>query len=308
MPAATTTSLALGDAGGEFGLAWLDLSTGDVDAPAGRGGDARRRAGARSIPARSWCPSACFSAPTSSSCSATGRPRSRRSPTAASTARPGGGGSMALLRRRHARRVRQLRPRRAGGGRARSSTMSRRRSAASCRSSPRRASCGRRGHGDRCRDAAQPRAGRRRSAASGAAACWPSIDRTVTGAGARLLAEHLSAPLTDPEAIGARLDMVAVLRWPTNGCARICARCCATAPTSSGRCRGSALGRGGPRDLAALRDTLGEVPGLRRRLGGPGEACRPPPDLAVAASRDLGEHGALVDRPRPAPSRRICRC
>ncbi|MDA0704309.1 MAG: DNA mismatch repair protein MutS, partial [Proteobacteria bacterium] len=35
-----------------------------------------------------------------------------------------------------------------------------------------------------------------------------TIDRTVTGPGARLLAAHLSAPLTDPEAIGGRLDMV----------------------------------------------------------------------------------------------------
>src|SRR5919109_493810 len=36
-----------------------------------------------------------------------------------------------------------------------------------------------------------------------------AIDRTVTGAGARLLAERLTAPLTDPRAIDARLDAVA---------------------------------------------------------------------------------------------------
>ena len=35
-----------------------------------------------------------------------------------------------------------------------------------------------------------------------------AIDRTVTGAGARLLTQHLAAPLTDPAAIGERLDMV----------------------------------------------------------------------------------------------------
>src|SRR5690606_10620880 len=35
-----------------------------------------------------------------------------------------------------------------------------------------------------------------------------TLDRTVTGAGARLLAERLSAPLTDPNAINARLDAV----------------------------------------------------------------------------------------------------
>src|SRR5579885_266004 len=36
-----------------------------------------------------------------------------------------------------------------------------------------------------------------------------TIDRTVTGAGARLLAEHLASPLTDPRAIEQRLDAVA---------------------------------------------------------------------------------------------------
>src|SRR6266481_2668195 len=35
-----------------------------------------------------------------------------------------------------------------------------------------------------------------------------TIDRTLTGPGARLLAEQLAAPLTQPEAIGARLDAV----------------------------------------------------------------------------------------------------
>ena len=35
-----------------------------------------------------------------------------------------------------------------------------------------------------------------------------TIDRTATAAGARLLAEHLAAPLTDPAAIAARLDAV----------------------------------------------------------------------------------------------------
>jgi len=35
-----------------------------------------------------------------------------------------------------------------------------------------------------------------------------TVDRTVTGPGARLLAQRLAAPLTDPEAVGRRLDMV----------------------------------------------------------------------------------------------------
>ncbi|HEX6101902.1 MAG TPA: DNA mismatch repair protein MutS, partial [Alphaproteobacteria bacterium] len=35
-----------------------------------------------------------------------------------------------------------------------------------------------------------------------------AIDRSLTGAGARLLSQRIGAPLTDPEAIGARLDAV----------------------------------------------------------------------------------------------------
>ena len=38
-----------------------------------------------------------------------------------------------------------------------------------------------------------------------------AIDRTLTPAGARLLAERLAAPLTDPRAIARRLDAVDVL-------------------------------------------------------------------------------------------------
>src|ERR1051326_168824 len=43
-----------------------------------------------------------------------------------------------------------------------------------------------------------------------------TIDRTLTGAGARLLAEHLAAPLTDPEAVEARLESVQFLLDRTN--------------------------------------------------------------------------------------------
>ncbi len=54
------------------------------------------------------------------------------------------------------------------------------------------------------------------------------------------------------------------------------------------------LGRGGPRDLAALRRSLGETAALRDMLAGPGLV--PLPELLAAAQRGLGEHGVLVDR------------
>ncbi|MBF0333677.1 MAG: DNA mismatch repair protein MutS [Alphaproteobacteria bacterium] len=124
-----------------------------------------------------------------------------------------------------------------------------------------------------------------------------TIDRSVTGAGARLLAQHVAAPLTDPAAIEARLDMVAffvdqpALREAARG--RL-ARC----PDIERALSRLTLQRGGPRDLAALRDALGEIPGLRAALNG-GALDRPPEGVA-AALVDLGQHEMLVERLRRA--------
>ena len=85
-----------------------------------------------------------------------------------------------------------------------------------------------------------------------------TIDRTVTGAGARLLAAHLSAPLTDPEAIDRRLDAVGFfaeqdgLRGDLRGDLR-------RAPDLERALGRLVLGRGGPRDLAAIRDGLAQA-------------------------------------------------
>jgi DNA mismatch repair protein MutS len=120
-----------------------------------------------------------------------------------------------------------------------------------------------------------------------------AIDRSVTGAGARLLAEHLAAPLTDAAAIGARLDMVEFfvtaerLREDIRNVLRHC-------PDIERALSRIALGRGGPRDLASLRDTLGETAGLRKLLIG--TALATPPALAEQACRDLGDHATLVER------------
>jgi DNA mismatch repair protein MutS len=119
------------------------------------------------------------------------------------------------------------------------------------------------------------------------------IDRTATGAGCRLLADHLAAPLTDPATIGARLDAVQFLveRTDIRGQLRERLRHCPDIERALTRL---SLGRGGPRDLAALRDALGETATLRRMLTEPGLV--PLPALLEEAERRLGEHGALVDR------------
>ena len=119
------------------------------------------------------------------------------------------------------------------------------------------------------------------------------IDRTVTAAGARLLAEHLAAPLTAPPAIGARLDAVEFfidgpdLRRSVRERLRHC-------PDIERALTRLSLGRGGPRDLAALRQSLGETASLREMLAEAGLV--PLPERLAAARRGLGEHGVLVDR------------
>ena len=118
-----------------------------------------------------------------------------------------------------------------------------------------------------------------------------TIDRTVTGAGARMLAEWLAAPLTEPTEIAERHDAVAALladqrlREDVRGLLK------RTADIERAMAR-LALGRGGPRDLAALRDTLAVAGELRARLA----AASLTPALLAQAQRDLGEHGVLVDR------------
>ena len=119
-----------------------------------------------------------------------------------------------------------------------------------------------------------------------------TIDRTVTGAGARLLAAQLAAPLTDPAEIDRRLDMVAFFvehEGVRSGVRDALKRC----PDIERALSRLSLGRGGPRDLAGIRDGLAEVPSLRNLVSAP--ALDAPPGLADCA-RELGEHSVLVDR------------
>src|SRR5437763_14764972 len=120
-----------------------------------------------------------------------------------------------------------------------------------------------------------------------------AIDRTLTGAGARLLAEHLTGPLTIPEQIGARLDAVAffVERPDARAALRQRLKHCPDIERALSRL---SLGRGGPRDLAALRDGLGETSAIRSALLATG--LLPLPEMLAAAEQGLGEHGVLVER------------
>ena len=79
-----------------------------------------------------------------------------------------------------------------------------------------------------------------------------AIDRTVTGGGSRLLAERLTAPLTSPQAIHARLDAVSYfLNEPVlSDALRLELKGVPDMPRALSRL---AVGRGGPRDMGALQ-------------------------------------------------------
>ena len=112
-----------------------------------------------------------------------------------------------------------------------------------------------------------------------------AVDRTVTGAGARALAARLSAPLTGVAAIAARHDAVGFFEADRDRCEKIRAALKET-PDAARALSRLATGRGGPRDLAGLRDALMRAREIAGALAG-GDAL--PEELKRAAS-------ALEDR------------
>ena len=82
-----------------------------------------------------------------------------------------------------------------------------------------------------------------------------AIDRTVTSAGSRLLAQRMAAPLTEPAKIAQRLDAVATFVSDTAAREEI-RSILRGAPDMSRALARLSVGRGGPRDLAGLRDGI----------------------------------------------------
>jgi DNA mismatch repair protein MutS len=132
------------------------------------------------------------------------------------------------------------------------------------------------------------------------------IDRTVTSAGSRLLAQRLAAPLTDAAAIARRLDAVTAFaadsaaRGDLSGILR-------GAPDMSRALARLSVGRGGPRDLAALRDGIFAADQALARLDRveqpPDEIAaimaalrRPPRELAAELSHALHDELPLIKR------------
>jgi DNA mismatch repair protein MutS len=94
-----------------------------------------------------------------------------------------------------------------------------------------------------------------------------AVDRTVTGAGARLLGERLMAPLTDPAAIDARLDSVAFFIAGVDAANGV-RETLKAAPDIARALSRLALNRGGPRDLGALCAGLAAATDIAALLGG----------------------------------------
>ncbi|MDU0954032.1 MAG: DNA mismatch repair protein MutS [Bradyrhizobium sp.] len=133
-----------------------------------------------------------------------------------------------------------------------------------------------------------------------------AIDCTVTSAGSRLLAQRLAAPLTEPAQIGRRLDAVNV--FVADSAAREDIRAILRgAPDMTRAMARLSVGRGGPRDLAALRDgilaadqALGRLSALdqppQEIAAAMAALARPARALAEELSRALDEQLPLIKR------------
>jgi DNA mismatch repair protein MutS len=119
---------------------------------------------------------------------------------------------------------------------------------------------------------------------SRAGSLWGLLDRTITAMGGRKLKAWLGAPLLVRALVAERHDAVDDLLM--DGLAREDLRSLLSGVHDLERLIGRiSLGRSGPRDLAALKDSLSRLPGLRAAL-----MARPPGLL-----RDLGERLDLVE-------------
>lgn len=124
------------------------------------------------------------------------------------------------------------------------------------------------------------------------------IDRTVTGAGGRLLASRVSNPLKDIEGINRRLDSVEFftrfnrIRQEVRAILKAC-------PDIERAVSRLSLGRGGPRDLANIKTALAVVPQLKNLVmsfnqNTDEQILSEFPDSLKTVLNNLGEHSNLV--------------
>ena len=118
------------------------------------------------------------------------------------------------------------------------------------------------------------------------------IDHTVTGAGARLLSRRLAAPLTDVDQICNRLDAVQFFFDDKERCEDV-RRYLRGSPDLERALSRLTVGRGGPRDLASVRDALSLAAELKASLANAKQGL---PRNLSEAHMNLGDHGILVEK------------
>jgi DNA mismatch repair protein MutS len=118
-----------------------------------------------------------------------------------------------------------------------------------------------------------------------------AVDRTVTGAGARLLTRRLAGPSTNPDVIANRLDAIT---WMLADTARRTSlrESLAAAPDLARALSRLSLDRGGPRDLAAIRDGLDLAMRIAERIA---DGDTPPEEIAKATAKLRSSPRDLVD-------------
>ena len=125
-----------------------------------------------------------------------------------------------------------------------------------------------------------------------------SVDRTLTAPGARMLAAWLAAPLTDPAAIAARQQgWSSLLADPAASAAlRTVLRGAPDATRALGRL---SVGRGGPRDLLAIRQVIGVATAAAATLPSGTRSPLPLGERRVRAPP--ASPAVLRDDPHPGP-------
>ena len=124
-----------------------------------------------------------------------------------------------------------------------------------------------------------------------------TIDRTVTAAGGRLLASRIANPLSDINAINSRLDMVEF--FISKNQLREELRFLLKSSYDMGRAVSRlSIGRGGPRDMLNIKNTLGMIPHLRNQIlfncNKADTIDNNAPKYLQKVLNDLGNHSQLV--------------
>ena len=119
-----------------------------------------------------------------------------------------------------------------------------------------------------------------------------TIDLTVTAAGARELASRLASPLTDVPAIASRHDAIGFFAEDSS-LRRAIREDLKRAPDIARALARISVGRGGPRDLAALRDGINCARGLRAMLKLDDTLKSPPGEVRAAFQALTGNIAAV---------------